>query len=257
MNQAMPHVALTPSIELQRSNERGFVDHDWLRTFHSFSFATYHDPRRMQWGVLRVFNEDEISGGSGFPFHPHRNMDILTYVLRGTLEHRDSMGNHGRVTRYGVQYMSAGSGVRHSEVNGSSNDDLHLLQMWVLPRHQETAPIYGQHDFAESELTDKWLRIASGIIGEHAPIRLDADAAFSVARLNPHTTVTLEQAEHRKGFLFVAEGRVTLTSPEEPALEFGAGDAVRMAGAQSLRLTATEQGSHILHWDLAPHIDET
>src|SRR5476651_1279036 len=123
----------TATFSIQRSGERYHADHGWLKTYHSLSFADYHDPANVNWGALRVFNDDYIAAGQGFPLHPHRDMEIITYVLSGQLEHKDSMGNRGVVGPGGVQFMSAGTGVRHSEVNPSPVAELHLVQMWILP----------------------------------------------------------------------------------------------------------------------------
>jgi redox-sensitive bicupin YhaK (pirin superfamily) len=231
-------------VEIQRSAERFHGDHGWLKTAHSFSFADYVDPQRTQWGALRVFNDDIIAAGTGFPAHPHRDMDIVTYVLDGKLEHQDSMGNRGVVGRYGVQYMSAGTGVRHSEINASSTDPLHLVQMWVLPQHRGIAPTYGQRDFAAGDLHDRWLVVASGENGVDAPIRLDADATFRVAELDAEGTVRHTTAAGRRAFLFVAEG-----TPELNGLApLAAGDAVRIDSGEEI---VVHGPGHIVLWDVA------
>ncbi|HXN08473.1 MAG TPA: pirin family protein, partial [Candidatus Acidoferrales bacterium] len=123
----------TPTFSIQRGQDRYCADHGWLKTCHSFSFADYHDPNNQNWGALRVFNDDRVAAGQGFPPHPHRDMEIITYVVSGELEHQDSMGNRGVVGPGGIQYMSAGTGVRHSEFNYSKTDELHFIQMWIVP----------------------------------------------------------------------------------------------------------------------------
>ncbi len=225
---------------IQRSGERYFADNGWLKTHHSFSFADYYDPANMHWGALRVFNEDYIAGGSGFPPHPHRDMEIITYVLSGELQHQDSMGNSGVVGPGGVQFMSAGTGVRHSEINARPDTELHLVQMWVLPGKTGTAPSYGQMDFTTADRLNRWLPVASGRTAAQAPIALTQDATFSVARLEDgELGLTLDAG--RYGFLFVAQGEIQLNGQR-----LQAGDAVRLYDAQTL--TASGSGE-IVYWD--------
>ena len=235
-------------MEIQRSADRYHGDHGWLKTAHSFSFADYLDPERMQWGALRVFNDDTIAPANGFPAHPHRDMDIVTYVLDGKLEHKDSMGNHGVVERYGVQYMSAGTGVRHSEVNASATDPLHLVQMWVLPQHAGIPPAYGQQRFAADDLHDRWLTIASGETGVDAKIRLDADATFRAAEIGPDTELRHTTHANRRAFLFVAEGSPSLTTA-------GDGDVQRLQPGDAARIDSGEEivlhgPAHVVLWDV-------
>ena len=148
------------------------AEHGWLDTYYSFSFADYFDPANVNWGALRVFNDDTIAPASGFPTHPHRDMEIVTYVLSGELAHRDSLGNHGVVGPGGVQFMSAGTGVRHSEYNNSADRPLHLVQMWVLPGRVGTPPSYGQMDFSPDDRRNRWLDVVSGDPAVNAPIRI-------------------------------------------------------------------------------------
>ena len=226
---------------IQRANERYHGDHGWLRTFHSFSFADYYDANNLNWGALRVFNDDYIDGGQGFPTHPHRDMEILTYVLSGELEHRDSMGNQGVVGPGDVQYMSAGTGVRHSETNHSKTETLHLVQMWVMPSRTGETPLYGQRAFARDERTNRWLTIASGRPTIEAPIALRADASFAVARLE-NADLPYVFAPARYAFLFVAEGAITCNGET-----LGAGDGVRIAGLDRLDLRGTGE---VVLWDV-------
>ncbi|MBI4360335.1 pirin family protein [Candidatus Micrarchaeota archaeon] len=212
----------------------------WLDTHYSFSFANYHDPKYMNWGPLRVFNDDVMSPGRGFDEHPHQNMEIITYVLDGKLTHRDSMGNKGAVSKGGIQYMTAGTGVVHAEYN-DSNQPVHLVQMWVLPQRNGLKPNYGQKNFKEKDRKNKWLLTASGQPGTLAPVQIHQDASLYIAQLN-HNKLEHEFQPHRLGFLFVVEG--TITANEE---KLQTGDAVRMASQDQLVLEGTGE---IVLWDL-------
>ena len=231
---------LTPTFAIQRAGERYFADHGWLRTYHSFSFADYYDPNNESWGAVRVFNDDYIAGGAGFPPHPHRDMEIVTYVLQGELAHQDSMGNHGVVGPGGVQFMSAGTGVRHSEFNHRPGDELHLVQMWVLPGKVGTPPSYGQQSFDVADRTNRWLRIVSGRAAVEAPIRITQDATFSVARVED-VQIVYDFDEKRHGFAFVADGTVEVNGEI-----LQRGDAVRLYDVA--RLAVSGRGELVL-WD--------
>lgn len=228
---------------IQRSAERAYFDHGWLKTHHSFSFADYYDSKNTHWGALRVLNDDRVAPGEGFPTHPHRDMEILTYVLAGELEHKDSMGNVDVVGPGGVQYMSAGTGVRHSEFNHSPDAELHLVQMWVVPFKAGLAPRYGQKDFTVEDRRGKWLHVASGDEGSTAPIRLWQNASFFVTRLEGGA-LSHAFSEGHLGFLFVAEGDVRANGHE-----LHAGDAVRLAGLDALDVSGSGE---VLLWDLPP-----
>lgn len=239
------NAATGPVFTIQRSKDRAYFDHGWLKTYHSFSFADYYDPANQNWGALRVFNDDTVAGGAGFPPHPHRDMEILTYVLDGRLQHRDSMGNEGIVSPGGVQFMSAGTGVRHSEFNADPSASLHFVQMWVLPGTIGQPPSYGQMEFAQAERTNRWLVMASGRAGADAPIRLTQDAAFAVTRL--------EGAELRYGFdpkryafVFVASGEAAANGET-----LNAGDAVRLYDIDHLTVNGTAE---LCLWDI-PALD--
>lgn len=234
-------VSAVPIFLVQRSANRAYFDHGWLKTYHSFSFADYYDPQNQNWGALRVFNEDRIIAGEGFDTHPHRDMEILTYVLEGELEHRDSMGNTGIVGPGGVQYMSAGTGVRHSEYNHSRTQPLHLVQMWVLPGTLGTEPSYGQVSFDDAARSNKWLSIASGRTFVEAPVRLTQDATFMVTRLESGEELRHVFEDGRYGFLFLADGHASAAAEAASAGLIGGedlapGDAVRMANVAHLTL---------------------
>ena len=228
---------------VQRASERAFFDFGWLQTHHSFSFADYYDPENLNWGALRVFNDDTVAPGQGFPTHPHRDMGIVTYVLSGELEHRDSLGSHGVVEPGGVQYVSAGTGVRHSEFNHSRERDVHFVQMWVMPREREVKPLYGQRLFAEDERRNRWLVVASGEPGVTAPVELRADATLRVARLTGET-LQVELRDGRYGFLFVADGTVTANGEH-----LAAGDALRLRGQQRFGVAGSGE---LVFWDVPP-----
>lgn len=246
-----PIATAQPIFEVQRAAERATFDQGWLLTSHSFSFADYFDPRNVNWGALRVFNDDRVAPGAGFPTHPHRDMEIVTYVLAGELEHRDSMGSHGIVGAGGVQYMSAGRGVRHSEYNHSTTEGLHFLQMWVLPGKAGGAPMYGQVEFDVAQRRNRWLVIASGHAGQTAPVALTQDAMLLVSRLEDvELRHTFEPG--RLGFIFAADGGIGLTAFDEPNTQIGSaelaeGDAVRIAGVTRLKLRGAGE---VVLWDL-------
>jgi redox-sensitive bicupin YhaK (pirin superfamily) len=230
------------TISIQRSGERAFFNHGWLKTYHSFSFAGYQDPRNQNWGALRVFNDDTVLAGEGFGTHPHRDMEILTYVLEGELEHRDSMGNIGVVRPGGVQYLSAGTGITHSEYNHSKEHPVHFVQMWVLPHAAGLKPRYGQVDFTREDRLNRWLPIASGRAGVESPIAVWQDAAAYVARLEG-TTLTHALAADRFAFLFVASGSATLNGET-----LATGDAARIAGPVDLSVSGND--AELVMWDV-------
>jgi quercetin 2,3-dioxygenase len=233
----------SPVFSVQPSAARAHADHGWLDTYYSFSFADYLDPENLNWGALRVFNDDTIAGGGGFPTHPHRDMEIVTYVLSGELAHRDSMGNHGVVGPGGVQYMSAGTGVRHSEFNNRADKPLHLVQMWVLPRLLGTPPSYGQMEFATGERRERWLRVVSGEPSVEAPIRITQHASLLVARVEG-STIVHDFASKRYGFLFIADGTV-----EANGERLRRGDGLRLYDVAQLAVAG--HGELVL-WDLPP-----
>jgi quercetin 2,3-dioxygenase len=236
-------MATETAFAIQRAVDRASFDFGWLKTHHSFSFADYYDPENLNWGALRVFNDDTVAPGKGFGPHPHRDMEIVTYVLRGKLAHRDSMGHEGIVAPGGVQYMSAGSGVVHSEFNGSQQDDVHFVQMWVLPRSLGETPSYGQQEFDESARRNTWLAVASGQPGIAAPVALRADATLRVTQLrDAELRYTFDP--RRFGFLFVAEGEVAANGER-----LTAGDAVRIQGAGEIDVRGNGE---LVLWDVPP-----
>jgi len=237
----MKTALVTPTFAIQRSKDRYYADHGWLKSHFSFSFADYFDPSNQNWGALRVLNDDRIAGGTGFPPHPHRDMEILTYVFSGQLEHEDSMGNRGVVGPGGVQFMSAGTGVRHSESNASPSEELHLVQMWVLPGTVGTNPSYGQKDFTPEERLDRWLTVASGEPAVQAPIALTQNGTMRVARVE-NAQLRHTFGAGRYGFLFVGDGEIVANGEQVYA-----GDAIRMHGVEQLTIGGRGE---IVFWDV-------
>ena len=219
---------------IRRSGERGHADHGWLNSYHSFSFANYHDPAHMGFRTLRVINDDRVEPGMGFGTHPHRDMEIFSYVLEGALEHKDSMGN-GRVLRPGqIQLMSAGSGVTHSEFNPSKSAPLHFLQIWIQPRERGLTPGYTEwHPTAETAAAAKVLVISPDGRDGSATIRQDAD--IYRIRLLPGQSVTHDLQPGHGAWLQVAEGALTVNGVP---LATGDGAATEVPGV--LTLTASQ-----------------
>ncbi len=234
----------TSKLTVLRSDERGHANHGWLDTYHSFSFADYYDPAHMGFRSLRVINQDQVAPGAGFPTHPHRDMEIFSYVLSGAIAHKDSMGN-GRELRPGqIQLMGAGTGVTHSEYNPSKTEPLHLLQIWILPETRGLAPSYTEwHPSPDSENENKAIVISPDGRDGSATIRQDADV-YRV-RLKAGETVSHDLREGRGLWLQLISGSLTVG---ETAL--GAGDAVSTESAGSIQFTATEDSEALL-FDLA------
>jgi redox-sensitive bicupin YhaK (pirin superfamily) len=207
-------------ISVRKAGERGFADHGWLRSWHSFSFAGYHDQRHMGFGPLRVINDDTVAPGKGFGMHGHQDMEILTYVLSGALEHQDSLGT-GSVIRYGdVQKMSAGTGVHHSEFNHSAHDPVHFLQVWIIPAKGGVPPKYEQQHFSEADKRGR-LRLIASPDGREGSVHLLESAEVFATLLAPGEAVEHRLAPGRLGYVHVATGRATV---QGRALE--AGDAL-------------------------------
>jgi redox-sensitive bicupin YhaK (pirin superfamily) len=231
-------------ITIRRSNERGGGDFGWLNTKHTFSFDTYHDPRFMGFRSLRVINEDWVQGGHGFPMHPHRDMEIITYVLEGALEHKDSMGNGSTIRPGDGQRMSAGTGVRHSEANSSESDPAHLLQIWIQPDRSGHKPGYEQKAFPEAEKRGK-LRLIASPDGRDGSVRINQDARLYAVLLKPGETVKHELAGGRYAWVQVAKGSVEVNGK---ALSQGDGAAV--SEEQELVVKGTSE-AEVLLFDLA------
>ena len=231
-------------LTLRRSDERGHLNHGWLDTFHTFSFNTYFDPF-MGYRGLRVINEDRIAPGAGFGTHPHRDMEIVTWVLEGGLAHKDSTGAGGIIRPGEAQHMSAGSGVRHSEFNASGADPVHLLQIWVEPSAEGIDPTYSQKSFPIAAEHNRMHPIASPK-GEEESLKWTADAVLFAARLDPGAQLDHVLSHYPHGWLQVARGSV---EAGEHAL--GQGDGAALSEEKSLHLIAGAQGAEILLFELA------
>ena len=228
---------------LRKSSERGFADHGWLKSFHTFSFAGYHDPRNMGFGPLRVINEDRVAAGEGFGKHPHRDMEIISYVLDGELEHKDSMGT-GSVIRPGdVQRMSAGTGVFHSEYNPSPNNGVHFLQIWIEPDELGIKPSYEQKFFGPEEKRGK-LRLLASPDGRDGSVKVHQDAQLYAALVDGEEKVTHRLGQDRKAYVHVARGAVTVNGQS-----LGSGDALKIEGESEVVIHKGDK-AEVLLFDL-------
>ena len=217
-------------LTLRKSKERGFADHGWLKSFHSFSFAGYYDPAHMGWGNLRVINEDWIAAGKGFGTHGHRDMEIVTYVLSGSLAHKDSMGNVKAIPPGDVQRMSAGTGVQHSEFNHAPNDTTHLLQIWIEPNVMSVQPSYEQKTFAAVEKQGH-LRLVASNDGADGSVTIHADARLYAGLLDGEQTATLALDAHRKCYVHLVRGALAVNG-----VALLTGDAALIDGESQLTL---------------------
>jgi len=231
-------------ISVRRADERGHADHGWLDTRHTFSFADYHDPKYVGFRGLRVINEDRVQPGQGFPPHGHRDMEIVSYVLAGALEHKDSLGT-GSVIRPGdVQRMSAGTGVRHSEYNHSKDEPVHFLQVWILPERRGLEPGYEQRHFSDADKR-AGLRLIASREGTDGSVTIHADAKIYAAVVEPGQRLRHALAEHRHAWLQVARGAITLN--DRPLVH---GDGAAVSGEPALTIAGAER-AEVLVFDLA------
>ena len=230
-------------ISLRKAAERGHAHHDWLDTYHSFSFADYYDPDHMGFASLRVINEDRVAPGGGFPTHGHRDMEIITYVLEGALQHKDSMGN-GSVIRPGdVQRMSAGTGITHSEANASEGEFVHLLQIWIIPDKTGVVPSYEQKYFAPDEKQHQ-LRLIASPDGRDGSVRMEHDGFVYASLLDQDDMLQLPLAPGRKAYVQVARGALSVNSKN-----VNEGDGVMLEDEHEVRLSDAKQ-AEVLLFDL-------
>ena len=230
-------------ISLRKAAERGHANHGWLDTYHSFSFADYYDPGHMGFASLRVINEDRVAPGGGFPTHGHRDMEIITYVLEGALQHKDSMGN-GSVIRPGdVQRMSAGTGITHSEANASASEFVHLLQIWIIPDKTGVVPSYEQKYFALGEKQHQ-LRLIASPDGRDGSVRIEHDGFVYASLLDGGDELTHVLAPGRSAYVQVARGALSVNGKKVTA-----GDGVMLEDEHEVRLSDAQQ-AEVLLFDL-------
>jgi len=231
-------------VRIRKADQRGHADHGWLNTYHTFSFADYHDPDHMGFRSLRVINEDRVKSGIGFPTHPHRDMEIISYVLEGELAHRDSMGN-GSVIRPGeVQRMSAGTGITHSEFNPSQEEGLHFLQIWILPAAQGIAPSYEQKAFTADEKRGV-LRLIASPDGQDGSVTIHQDARLYTSLIEPGERLVHPLEPGRHAWVQVLRGRVEVNGS---VLEKS--DGAALSGEAAVEVTGRESAEFLL-FDLA------
>lgn len=229
---------------VRRASDRGHADHGWLDSFHTFSFADYYDPSHMGFRSLRVINDDTVAPGRGFGAHPHRDMEIISYVLDGSLAHRDSMGT-GSVIRPGdVQRMSAGTGVVHSEFNASDREDVHFLQIWLIPERSGIAPGYEQKTFSAEDKAGR-LRLVASSDGRDGSVTIHTDASLYAGVFGAGQAAELPLASGRHAWVHVARGKVRVNGEE-----LAAGDGLAISGEPRVRLEGID-GGEALVFDLA------
>jgi len=232
-------------IEIRRAGDRGYADHGWLRSYHSFSFADYYDPQHVQFGPLMVINEDRVTPGAGFGTNGHRDMEILSYVLDGELAHKDSTGTSSTIRPGDVQRMSAGRGVRHSEFNGSSSRPVHFLQIWILPDASGTgiAPEYEEQRFESSQKRGR-LRLIASRGGEDGSVRIHQDVRVYAGLFDGDEQATLTVAPGRRLYVHVARGRISANGEV-----LATGDALKLTGVTTLELLKGD-AAEVLVFDL-------
>ena len=222
-------------IKIRKSNERGFANHGWLRSFHTFSFADYYDLNHMHFGNLRVINEDFISAGAGFGKHPHNNMEIITYIISGSLAHKDSIGTASTILPGEVQIMSAGTGVFHSEFNNEKSRETHLLQIWILPKVKEIAPRYDQKSFS-----GEFTLVVSGS-GRDGSLQINQDAEIFVGKFSAQKTFDFVVKKDRKIWIQIVSGKISVNGDI-----FESGDAAAIGNESELKITAEENSEFLL-----------
>ena len=231
-------------IELRPYNTLGGAQHGWLETRHHFSFANYYDPKRMRWGHLRVWNDDIIAAHTGFPAHPHRDMEIITYVRSGAITHQDSLGNRGRTEAGDVQVMSAGSGIIHSEMN-EENEATQLFQIWIMPDEKGLPPSWGTKPFPKEQRSGSFITLASGLPGDTDALPIRANARLVAATLKAGQSTEYHIAPGRKVYLVPASGEIDING-----VVAAAGDGVAISDESLLKVSA-QQDSEIVLVDVA------
>lgn len=227
-------------MKIRRSNERGFASHGWLKSFHTFSFADYRDLNHMNFGPLRVINEDFIEGGRGFDPHPHRDMEIITYIIKGAIRHEDSMGNNAMIHPGEVQRMTAGTGVVHSEYNAVADGETHLLQIWIMPDKKGIPPAYGQKSFAK-ELENQATVLVVSKDGRNGSVSINQDADLYISRLKPKNLHKFEVRSGRGVWLQMVKGKVSLLGED-----LQEGDGAALTDIHTLEITGREESEFLL-----------
>lgn len=231
-------------MQVFKAEERGMTNIGWLKSYHSFSFGDYYDRNRMHFNRLRVINDDYVGGGAGFPMHPHKNMEIITYVMTGALEHSDSLGN-GSVIRPGeLQVMAAGSGIQHSEWNHSETEEVHLLQIWLFPDFQDVEPGYQQAEL-DTESVQLGFALAAGPIGSNAPFKINTAALLYISWAAEGQILTREGNGEIESYLHIASGKAVVNG-----VELGAGDAIGLSDGEDLHVECVLE-SQILLFEMA------
>ena len=227
-------------LNIIHSESRGAADHGWLKAKHTFSFADYYDPARIHFGTLRVINEDRVAPGQGFGTHPHRDMEIVTYIIKGAIEHKDSMGN-GTVIRAGeIQRMTAGTGVLHSEFNHSQDEELHLLQIWIFPEKKNLEPGYEQKLFSPEEKRNQ-LRLVGSRDGRDGSLTIHQDVELFASVLDAGHSVSIADVEQRRVFVQVISGGLDVNGTK-----LGPGDGLQIEGEANVKLSATDESEFLL-----------
>jgi redox-sensitive bicupin YhaK (pirin superfamily) len=230
---------MTPTTQIRKSNDRGHAEHGWLDSYHSFSFADYYDPAHTHFRSLRVINEDRVAPEMGFSMHPHRDMEIITYVISGALRHRDSMGNTAVMRAGDVQRISAGTGITHSEVNDSRKEPVHFLQIWIMPDAKGAKPAYAEKSFAKAE-TGK-LHLVASKAGRNGSIPINQDADLLLGKLTEGQTVNHKLAAGRNAWVQLIQGELDVNGTR-----ITPGDAVAISKADALTLSATKPSDFLL-----------
>jgi quercetin 2,3-dioxygenase len=230
-------------ISIRKSNERGHADHGWLDTRFTFSFADYDDPKHVHFRTLRVMNDDRVAGGGGFPMHSHQDMEIVTYVLEGALEHRDSMGNGSVIKPGDIQYMSAGTGVTHSEFNASETEPVHLYQIWMFPEKKGLKPTYDQKNFSAAEKRGK-LRLIASPDGRDGSVKIRQDNELYATVLGAGESVKHALKPERHAYVQVARGSVTLNGQK-----LGEGDGAAISTEKTMEISGVKH-AEVLLFDL-------
>ena len=226
---------------LHKADTRGHASHGWLESWHTFSFASYHDPARIHFGALRVLNDDSVSGGMGFGMHPHDNMEIITIPLEGQLEHKDSMGNSGTISKGEVQVMSAGTGIQHAEKNKNLNEIVKFLQIWVFPNKKNVTPRYDQKTFNLSAATNKLITIVSPM-GDPEGLNIYQDAWFNLGKINQDHEIQYELRKKENGvYLFVLEGEISVNGQK-----LNRRDAIGITDSSSISVKASKDSELLL-----------